>query len=105
MNWLLMTNWQELSIYEQMANVGSEVQRLFTWQERGKPEMATRAAERAVDLVEKTMADQKNQRYRKELQKLKQLIVEFSGQSGEAPNTRPATLKKYFLSYGLAVRS
>lgn len=100
-----MTNWYQLTIYEQMANIGSEVNRILAWLNKNHPDLAEQATQRAVDLVEQTATDPKNSHYKKELQTLKRLIVRLSNHPQDKNETSPETLAKFFLAYGLAVRS
>jgi hypothetical protein len=52
--------WNLLSFAEQMANVGSEVERTISWKNRGRAEISGRAFERALELIDLTVADPKN---------------------------------------------
>lgn len=99
-----MTDWQQLTIYEQMANIGSEVNRIFAWQQKNKVDPAQQATKRAVDLVEQTATDPKNSNCKKELRTLKQLIIKMSRPPIDKAETQPQTLINFFLAYGLAVR-
>jgi hypothetical protein len=40
-----------------MANTGSEVERALSWKQRGNAEFSTRAIERALELLDLTIAD------------------------------------------------
>ncbi len=100
-----MKKWEELTIYEQMANIGSEVSRMFSWQKKKKAELAQNAAERALELVAKTRDDSKNIQYMAELRTLQNLISDFADEDSPQPKTNPESLKKYLLAYGLAVRA
>lgn len=44
-----------MPLIEQMANIGSEVGRTRTWMEKGKPQMAERAFDRGLDLLDATI--------------------------------------------------
>ena len=48
--------WWELTLAEQLGNVGSEVSRAARWTGRN-PDLATRALHRALELVDLTLAD------------------------------------------------
>src|SRR3989338_6590955 len=69
--------WNGLSLFEQMANVGSEVERAINW--RGKDRRYSRmAAERALELASLTIADPKNQNGGlKELTRLYEFLVDY----------------------------
>lgn len=47
--------WAELPFITQMANIGSEVGRVYKWKLKGNPEMAQKAFIRALDLFDLTI--------------------------------------------------
>jgi hypothetical protein len=49
-------SWWELTLAEQLGNVGSEVSRAARWTDRN-PDLATRALHRALELLDLTLAD------------------------------------------------
>jgi hypothetical protein len=51
--------WNQLSFVEQMANVGSEIERTISWKFRGRLDYSRRAFERALELIDLTAADKK----------------------------------------------
>ncbi|MCI0480803.1 MAG: hypothetical protein L0213_04360 [Candidatus Dadabacteria bacterium] len=44
--------WRALTLYEQMANIGSEVSRALNWMAKGNPEYSRKAAARAFESLE-----------------------------------------------------
>ncbi len=52
--------WQEFSFAEQMANVGSEVERAIKWKNKNKPERSQLAFFRALELMDFTITDKIN---------------------------------------------
>jgi hypothetical protein len=52
--------WFELPLMEQLAHVGSEIERTMRWQSKGNTEYTRRAFERALELLDLTMADAKH---------------------------------------------
>ena len=49
--------WKELTFLEQMANIASEVERTLSWRTRHHPDYAQRAFERALELLDLTLAN------------------------------------------------
>jgi hypothetical protein len=49
--------WHQLSFLEQMANIGSEVERALNWRRKNNPTYSQRAFERALELIDLTLAD------------------------------------------------
>jgi hypothetical protein len=49
--------WQKLRLAEQMGNIGSEVARVIHWQEAGDDIEKEKALQRALELLDLTLAD------------------------------------------------
>lgn len=99
---LTTDKWSALPLFEQMANVGSETGRAIRW--RGKnPEYAKLAFERALELLDLTLADKKNRWRLKELVRVRELLADYFlfeniyGSSDEK-------WQRYFYSFNYAAR-
>lgn len=95
--------WNGLSLFEQMANVGSEVERAINW--RGKDRRYSRmAAERALELASLTIADPKNQNGGlKELTRLYEFLVDyFFGENRYGSSDK--SWRTYFYGFNFAAR-
>ena len=68
--------WKLLSFVEQMANVGSEVERTIAWKEKGNPGYSRRAFERALELIDLTVADAKNRTRLRELLRVREALAD-----------------------------
>jgi hypothetical protein len=68
--------WQELSFAEQMANVGSEVERTIRWRRKGKADISMRAFERALELLDLTVADPRNRIRLRELLRVREALAD-----------------------------
>ncbi|MBQ6237532.1 MAG: hypothetical protein IJK07_04875 [Bacteroidales bacterium] len=51
--------WTEMSLAEQMLNIGSEVSRANRWKSKGNTEQCHRAADRALELLSLTIDAQR----------------------------------------------
>lgn len=94
--------WQELSLYEQMGNIGSEIGRARIWE--GKDEESfTGAVYRALELIDLTIADPR-WRYRlKEILRARELVCDaFTG--GKEYGTTWKELDEYFFPFAYAAR-
>lgn len=69
--------WKKMKFHEQMANIGSEVERSLNWKEKGNSECSRMAFERALELLEITVADEKNKKRLKELARLKEFLADY----------------------------
>ena len=49
---LAMGRWFELSLVDQLANVGGEVERAIRWRGKGNIDYSRRAFERALELLD-----------------------------------------------------
>jgi hypothetical protein len=68
--------WFSLSLVEQLANVGSKIGRTMRWRGTGNAEYAGRAFERALELPDLTIADEKHRSRLKELTRLREALVD-----------------------------
>lgn len=95
--------WFNLSFLEQMANIGTEVERGILWRKKNNTNYSKKAIERALELLDFTLADPKNRKRLKELARLREVLVDYFyfdniyGSSDELWH-------KYFLPFNYAVR-
>jgi hypothetical protein len=68
--------WFGLPLVEQLAHVGSEIERTMHWRAKGNAEYARRAFERALELLDLTMADVKHRSRLRELTRLREVLVD-----------------------------
>src|SRR5262249_45927958 len=93
--------WWELSLAEQLANVGSEISRAARWTSPN-PQMARRALYRALELLDLTLADRRHSRARlREIARIREVVVDFFDGPNQYGSTA-ASLQKYFDAYALA---
>lgn len=98
-------NWSSLSLAEQLGNIGSEVERVISWQKKQRLDYAEKAMERALELLDLSLAN-KNFKLpaRQELARVREaLCCWFYGQNdyGMTDNF----LHKYFLYFGILART
>ncbi len=68
--------WNHLSFFEQMANVGAEVGRAINWKIKNRPDFSTRAFERAIELLDLTIRDEKNLKHAGELFRVREPLAD-----------------------------
>lgn len=68
--------WNELSLMEQLANIGSEVERSMKWRSK-KKEYSQMAFERALELTDLTIADSKNRKRLKEIVRMREILCDY----------------------------
>lgn len=97
--------WHELSLAEQLGNVGSEVSRAVKWTAR-RPELARGALERALELFDLTLDDPRHRQSPprlREIARAREVVVDFFDGSNEYQSTAVG-LQRYFDAYALAAR-
>jgi hypothetical protein len=68
--------WFALPLVDQMANIGSEVERAIAWRERN--ETNSRAAfHRSLELLDLTIADPRHRRRLRELTRLRETLADY----------------------------
>ncbi len=92
--------WTELSFFQQMGNIGSEVSRACRWKEKGKPEMMLRAFERGLELLDMTIAVSHGPR-RRELLRGREVLCDFFAGENVYGSTA-ARLQRYYDAFALA---
>jgi len=74
---MIAERWQKLSFFEQMANIGSEVERAIGWKEKKNIEYSRMAFERALELLDLTIEDSKNRKKLRELYRLREILADY----------------------------
>ncbi|MFA6431428.1 MAG: hypothetical protein WCV91_03490 [Candidatus Margulisiibacteriota bacterium] len=95
--------WNTLSFMEQMANIGSEVERTINWRNKNNPEYSRLAFERALELLDLTVADQKNILRLKEVLRVREVLADCFSFENIYLST-DSQWKSYFLSFNYAAR-
>jgi hypothetical protein len=94
--------WHQLSLAEQLANVGSEVGRMRRWRERD-PRAMTRAFERALELLDLTLADPRWRQRLREIARAREMLCDAAAGGGDYGTTLE-DLDRYFLAFAVAAR-
>jgi len=95
--------WKQLSFAEQMANVGSEIERTIAWGKKERPDYSRRAFERALELLDLTIADEKNRARLRELLRVREALADFFVFDNEYRSSSEAW-RRYFHSFLIAAR-
>lgn len=96
-------SWETLLFLEQMANIGSEVERALKWQAKHNTAYCQQAFERSLELIDLTLDNVKNFPRLKELARLREAIVDYFFGTNQFKFT-DESLRKYFLNFTFAVR-
>ncbi len=95
--------WFELDFMEQMANVGSEVERTIAWKEKGDNEYSQKAFERALELLDLTIEDIKNKSKLKEIVRLREVLVDYFFSENQYGSSNQLW-HNYFYAFNFAAR-
>jgi len=98
--------WWELTLAEQLGNIGSEISRANRWSDRN-PLLSRGALERALELFDLTLDDPRHRQSParlREIARAREVVVDFFDGSNEYRSTA-AGLQKYFDAYALAARA
>jgi hypothetical protein len=93
--------WRELPLVAQMANVGSEVERTIKW--RHEEAFSRQAFERALELLDLTIADPKNRDRLRELTRVREALVDYFMFENEYGSS-DALWQHYFYAFNYAAR-
>ena len=95
--------WHELSLSEQMANVGSEVERAISWRAKGNAVLSDKALERAMELLRFTIDDPRHRKRLKELTRLREVLTDYFRCENEYGSS-DALWRGYFRFFTLRAR-
>ena len=95
--------WFNLSFFEQMANIGSEVERAISWKNRNK-DFSKKAVDRALELLFLSIDDKKNMPRLKELTRVYENIGDyFYGKN--IYKSSDLLWQKYFYNFAFVARN
>lgn len=100
---LARERWNRLSFFEQMANIGSEVERTIKWREK-KIEYSQAAFDRALELIDLTILDQRNTHRLKEIVRVREVLCDYFIFQNEY-QSNDAQWQKYFYAFAFAARN
>jgi hypothetical protein len=95
--------WFALSFMEQMANIGSEVERAINWKNKDNQECSRMAITRGLELLELTKSDARNVKRLKELARLYEVLVDYFYFDNNYSSS-DELWRKYFYAFNYAAR-
>jgi hypothetical protein len=93
--------WQAFSLVEQLANVGSEIERAINWSKKDRPDYSMNAFYRGLELLDLTIADPRHRRRLKELTRLREVLLDYFLGSNDFGSSELAW-HRYFYAFGSA---
>ncbi len=95
--------WNELSLMEQLGNIGSEVSRAQNWKDKDE-KIFNGAVDRALELFDLTLQDQRWKGRLKEIGRAREVFCD-AVLGGKAYGSTLESLNKYFLDFAMAARN
>jgi len=95
--------WSQLSFLEQMANIGSEIERALKWKAKHNENYCKQASERALELIDLTLDSAKGFPCLKELARMREAVVDFFLGSNQFHSTEESW-RRYFSGFTFAAR-
>ena len=95
--------WQEFSLAEQLGNIGSEVGRALRAKRQRNDRRMWGALDRALELVDLTIANQTDAGRRRELCRAREVVCDLIVGDNQYAST-PESLEAYFMQFAIAAR-
>lgn len=96
-------SWSKLSFMEQMANIGSEVERTISWKNKKNRDYSNLAFERSLELLDLTIENSKNKSRLKELLRLREILADYFVFDNEYSSS-DQLWRNYFYPFNFAAR-
>ncbi len=100
---LALGRWKEMSLLDQMANIGSEVERALNWRAKNNSDYSRKAFERILELIDLTLEIPGKFASLKEITRMREAIVDYFSGSNQFMSTENSW-RKYFLHFTYAAR-
>jgi hypothetical protein len=95
--------WKDLSFCEQVANIGSEIERALTWRAKNNIAYSRNAFERALELTDLTLETVSGFARLKEIARMREAIVDYFAGTNQFGST-DASWRQYFSHFTYAAR-
>ena len=95
--------WKTFSFVEQMAHIGSEVERALNWKAKNDAEYSRMAFERALELLDLTLDAHTSGPRLKEVARVREALVDYFAGANEF-GSNEQLWKNYFLAFTYAAR-
>ena len=95
--------WARMPFVEQMANIGSEVERALNWRAKNNPAYSEQAFGRALELTDLTLETASTLSRRREVARVREALVDYFSGANSFASTE-TSWKKYFLQFAFAAR-
>jgi hypothetical protein len=94
-------HWFELSLVEQLANIGADVERCLRWSLKNNQDKSRAAFDRAIDLIDLTVKDPKNRNRLREILRVREALIDYYLYDNEY-NSTAEQWQRYFYQFNYA---
>ncbi len=99
------TSWEEMTVAEQLGNIGSEVSRALRWHKKDDVEKWKGALWRALDLFDRTLTgDDLTYSRMREINRAREVVCDYF-LGGNRYGSTPESLNNYFTQFAIAARA
>jgi len=99
---LTLERWFRFSLFEQLANVGCDVERTIQWKKNGNLDYSQKAFERVLELLSITILDPKHSKgARRELCRVRETLIDHFAYDNEY-NSTDEQWQQYFYDFNYA---
>jgi hypothetical protein len=95
--------WKALTFVEQMANIGSEVERALNWRVKNNEAFSRKAFERSLELMDLTLQNTDDFPRLREVARAREAWADYFFGNNDYSSTEDSW-KKYFLAFTFAAR-
>ena len=95
--------WHSFSLIEQMAHIGSEVERALAWRRKNNTEYSRKAFERSLALIDLTLESVRRKSSIREITRLREVLVDYFLGSNQCDSCE-SSWQKYFMCFTYAAR-
>lgn len=95
--------WYEMTLVEQLANIGSEVGRAIRAKSLGNEARLWAALERGLELFDLSLADDRWRGRRREIARAREIVCDFLV-GDNVYDSSAESLDRYFLAFAIAAR-
>jgi hypothetical protein len=93
--------WFELTLIEQLANIGTDLERHVRWIEKNNTKYSQAAFDRVLDLIDLTVSDPKNKKRLREILRTREALIDHFIFDNEY-NTTLEQWQNYFYQFNYA---
>jgi hypothetical protein len=95
--------WAEMTLFERMSNIGSEVERALKWSAKGNAPYSRMAFERALELIDLSLSCERGYSRLKETARLREALVDYFDGSNDFRSSE-SSWRNYFSPFTYAAR-